>query len=275
MICYDSKQMKILSGSDLVGYIKIKQAQQVRSLLARKVQPRLAILRSNHQPVVDLYLRLKQSYGQDIDVQVDVYSLTDKQISKKLLELNQDHSVHGIVVQLPLADSSQTDQLVNLINPDKDIDGLGNQAIYDSATATAINWLLAGYSIDLAKKKIVILGKGRLVGAPLFEIWQKSGYQVIAYDQQTTNLQKVLKEAEVIVSAVGSPGLLTSEMLPKKAIVVDAGVTSDQGVFKGDLADDVRLRDDLTMTPLRGGVGPLTIAVLFDHLLVATNRQQS
>lgn len=267
--------MKILSGSDLVGYIKVRQAQQVRSLLGHKVQPRLAILRSNNQPIVDLYLRLKQSYGQDIGVQVDVYNLSEAQILAKLLVLNQDESVHGIVVQLPLADTSQTDKIINSINQGKDVDGLGGQALYDSATATAINWLLAGYSVDLADKKIAIVGRGRLVGDPLFKIWQKSNYHVSAYDQQTTNLKEVLREAEVVVSATGVPGLVTSEMLSEKAVVVDAGVASDQGVLKGDIADDVRLRGDLTITPLKGGVGPLTIAVLFDNLLTAAHRQKA
>ncbi len=266
--------MKILSGRDLADYIKVRQAKQVRSLLARKVQPKLVILKSNDQPVVDLYLRLKQSYGQDIGVQVDTYQLAEDQLLKKVLELNQDQSVHGIVVQLPLADPSQTDKIINSIHKDKDIDGLGSQASYDSATATAINWLLAGYGINLVNKKIAIIGKGRLVGSPLFKIWQKSGYQVAAYDSQTINLKDVLTQAEVIVTATGVPGLITSEMLPQKVIVVDAGVASDQGVLKGDVADEARLRKDLTITPLKGGVGPLTVAVLFDNLLTVANRQE-
>lgn len=262
--------MKILDGRELVGYIKERQAKQVRGLRqAWNTFPKLAIIVANDDPVIDTYVRLKQGYGEDILIEVNVHKVEQSQVLALIQTLNTDETVHGIIVQLPLSDASQTDEIVNAIAPEKDVDGLGDQAKYISATATAIDWLIAGYNVTLAGKNIAIVGQGRLVGAPLAKLWRGGGLSVTTYDDTVGDLQSELRQADVIVSATGVPGLITAAMISPGKVVVDAGTASENGMIVGDVAADVRERQDLTITPEKGGVGPLTIAALFDNVISA------
>ena len=168
--------MRYLNGRELRDFVKERQAHQVRGLIQHfHVQPRLAIIQTTDDLVTNVYTKLKRSYGEDIRIAVDLHKVDQSRVARLVKQLNDDEAVQGIVVQLPLADPSQTGQLVNLINPTKDVDGLGADAKWDSATAVAINWLLAGYNIDLQNKKVAVVGQGRLVGAPLTRMWRNSG----------------------------------------------------------------------------------------------------
>jgi len=265
--------MKILDGSELAGYIKERQIKQVRALrLSWRIIPRLAIIRTGDNPVIDMYVRLKSVYGEDITVEVDVYTPSDEELLKQIELLNHDETVHGIIIQLPLANPELTDIVINAVALEKDVDGLGNKSLFTPATAMAIDWLLAGYNVELSGKKIAIVGNGRLVGAPLAKIWKNSGLDVSVYDDQTTNLKTALESAEIIVTATGVPGLIKGNMIHQDAVVVDAGTASEHGKIVGDLADDVRERQDLTITPIKGGVGPLTVTALFDNVITSARR---
>lgn len=262
--------MKQLDGSELAGYIKERQAKQVRNLRqGYHVFPRLAIIQTLDDPVINTYVRLKQGYGEDILVAVDVYRLDEVAAAAKIAELNRDEEVHGIIVQLPLRDQKCTDDLVNAVAPEKDVDALGKNATLDPATPMAINWLLAGYDVRLENQRIVIVGNGRLVGAPLAKMWLNSGYDVTVADSKTQDLPGLLREAGVIVSAAGVPGLVKSDMIKPGAVVVDAATASENGKIVGDIAPEVRQRDDITITPEKGGVGPLTVCALFDNVIRA------
>lgn len=265
--------MKLLNGSELAGYIQERQIRQVRALRqAHHIAPTLAIVVTTDDPVIDMYVRLKKQYGDEMLIDVDVHKITQAEVADYMTSLNEDPTVHGIILQLPLADPTQTDELVNMIAPHKDVDGLGEDAEYVSATATAIDWLLAGYNVDLKDKAIAIVGNGRLVGAPLAKLWNTTGYSVSVYDDTTHDLTSVLRAAQVIVTATGVPGLITEHMLQPGAVVVDAGTASEDGKVVGDVAPSVRERSDLTITPEKGGVGPLTIATLFDHVIQAAKK---
>lgn len=265
--------MKILDGSELVDYIKERQIKQVRGLRqAWHRIPKLAIIVSSDNDVIDLYVRLKQSYGEDVLIDVDVHKVAQAEVLGLIEQLNADESVYGIIVQLPLADPSETDTIVNAIAPEKDVDGLGKDAHYTSATATAIDWLAAGYNVTLKDRVIAIVGQGRLVGAPLAKLWQSAGYTVRTYDETTGDLNAALRQADVIVTATGVPALITSAMISPGKVVIDAGTASENGQIVGDVAADVRERQDLTITPIKGGVGPLTIAALFDNVMTAARR---
>jgi methylenetetrahydrofolate dehydrogenase (NADP+)/methenyltetrahydrofolate cyclohydrolase len=265
---------KLLSGAELVGYIQERQARQVRALRqASHIFPRLVIIKSTAtSPVIDAYIQMKQRYAEEILIETAVETLSEADMPAAITRLNADPLVHGIIVQLPLADLSKTDEIVNLISPEKDVDGLGEAAHYDSATATAINWLLSGYAVDLRDKAITIVGNGRLVGAPLAHIWQQSGYTVTVLDDTAKDIADVLRKSDVIVSATGVPRLITSEMVQIGATVVDAGTASENGVIVGDVDPAVRNRDDLKITPEKGGVGPLTIAALCDAVIQAATK---
>lgn len=260
---------KELNGSELAGFIKERQAKTVRGLRqAYNVVPKLAILVTTDNPVIEIYMKLKKNYGNDILVEVDIHREKQTDLLDKIKTLNNDNTVHGIIVQLPLEDTSQTDQVLNAVSPEKDVDALGKNALLDPATPTAILWLLAGYNVELNNKKVVILGKGKLVGLPLVNILQNSGIDAEAYDSSDDIASKV-STADIIVTATGTPGVLKADMIPLNAVVIDAGVAVEAGRSVGDLSDDVYLRDDLKITPRKGGVGPLTVCALFENVIKA------
>lgn len=260
-----------LNGTELVSFIKERQAKQVRMIRqAHGIIPRLVILMTpNASGPSGVYVRMKQHYAEDIEIVVDIEVSESSEMKNLIARYNEDVSVQGIIVQLPIDDPSLTDEIVNSIAPDKDIDGLGNSAGYPSATADAVNWLLAGYGVDLVGKKIAVVGQGRLVGAPLTAMWRASGYDVMPLDITTRDINKELQKADIIIAAAGCPRLISSEVVKEGAVVVDAGTTTENGVLIGDVDDAVRERADVMMTPKKGGVGPLTVALLFDHLIQA------
>lgn len=292
--------MKILNGAEIAAYMKENQAHQVRSLRAHGVRPKLVILRDSNNPVITKYVQLKQHYGEDIGVVVEDWYHSD--VAAGIQRANTANDVHAMIIQLPLQDHAKTDDLVRQISPNKDVDGLATEMCYssgdiifakndnttpidtdknlmfnsfgdikpsfESATATAINWLLAGYDVQLQGKKIAIVGRGRLVGAPLARMWQTSGYDVTVFRRQS-NLAELVNY-DIIVSATGVPHLIKPEMVKSGAVVVDAGTASEDGVLMGDVDESVRERGDLAaITPKVGGVGPLTVTALFEHVLMA------
>lgn len=265
---------KLLNGTELVGYIEERQARQVRALRqASHIFPRLVIIKSTAaSPVIDTYIRMKQRYGEEILIETMVEVLDDDDMIAAIDRLNEDPQVHGIIVQLPINDITKTEDIVNRIAPEKDVDGLGKQAQFDSATATAIDWLLAGYAIELKGKKLTIVGNGRLVGAPLAHMWRESDYAVTVLDRSHGDITDALRESDVIVTATGVPRLITTEMVPIGATIVDAGTASEEGGIVGDVDPSVRTRDDIKITPEKGGVGPLTITALFDHVIQSAAR---
>lgn len=325
------KVMKLLNGQELALFIKERQARQVRGLRqAHGVAPRLAIVQTRDDPVINLYVRLKKQYGADILIDVDVHFVAQADVPELLERLNADEAVHGIIVQLPLEDPAETDRIVNLVAPDKDVDALGDPdapwpphldaahgagekrtepynkygegvsetatkrsaktasgvasfagqqaggvrgSWFDPATPMAIMWLLAGYNIELAGKNVLLIGRGKLVGAPLEKMLLASGINVTVADRTTQDLSQLTKQADVIITATGSPAILYPDMIKPGAVVVDAGVASEDGKTVGDVAPEVYERDDLTITPAKGGVGPLTVCALFDNVIRAARRR--
>lgn len=265
--------MKLLNGKELAGYIKERQARAVRGLRqAQHVQPKLAIILTTDHPIINVYVRLKKKYGADILVDVDIHRIAQDDAPALIKKLNADSTVHGIIVQLPLERPAETDALVNMVAPEKDVDALGTSAAFDPATPLAILWLLAGYNVDLSGKKVLLVGRGKLVGRPLEEMLQRSGVDVWSVDRQTQDLRAETLKADVIITATGSPAILYSDMIKPGAVVVDAGVAGEEGKTVGDLAPEVYERDDLTITPQKGGVGPLTVCALFENVIQAARQ---
>lgn len=267
--------MKELNGKELQGFIKQRQARQVRNLRQEYgVAPKLVIIMSkNASQAIQTYVRMKTRYAADIMIDVDVQAVAQADMMAAIDQANNDPVVQGIILQLPIDDVSQTEKLCKLIVPEKDVDGLGDGRIYPSATAQAIDWLLAGYNIELSDKQIAIVGRGKLVGAPLEKMWRQRGLNVQVYDKANPATVDSLQKCGVIVTATGVPHLITSKMIVPETVVVDAGTASEGGVLVGDVDDAVRQRSDITITPQKGGVGPLTYTVLFDHLIEACLRQ--
>ena len=260
--------MRELNGSELAGFIKERQAKQVRALRqAWHINPRLAIVTDVENPVIETYMRLKQRYGADILIDVEIHRVPAGGALEVIQELNNRDDVQGIILQLPISNSDQTEELLESIREDKDVDGLRKKAIFQAATPTAISWLLAGYGVDLKNKKVAIVGRGRLVGAPLEKMWLKSGVDVTVFEKGDDLSQLI--NYDIVVSATGVPGLIKSQMIKPKTVVVDAGTASENGKIVGDVSEEVRQRNDVIITPKKGGVGPLTVSALFDNVITA------
>ena len=260
--------MRELNGSELAGFIKERQAKQVRALRqAWHINPCLAIITDVENPVIETYMRLKQRYGADILIDVEIHRVPAGGALEVIQELNNRDDVQGIILQLPISNSDQTEELLESIREDKDVDGLRKRAIFQAATPTAISWLLAGYGVDLKNKKVAIVGRGRLVGAPLEKMWLKSGVDVTVFEKGDDLSQLI--NYDIIVSATGVPGLIKSQMIKTKTVVVDAGTASENGKIVGDVSEEVRQRNDVIITPKKGGVGPLTVSALFDNVITA------
>lgn len=257
--------MRELNGRELAGFIKERQAKQVRQLRAVKKFPKLVIFYDNDSPVIAKYMSLKEQYGADIHIDVEKRLLTPENAADMVREAAEDQTVSGIIVQLPLASCDES--ILELIPNEKDVDGLRGER--DTATAMAIHWLLTGYGIELPSLKLAVVGRGKLVGAPLLKMWRESNYDVEMFHRGDDLMR--LAEFDVIVTATGKPGLITSQMIKQGAVVVDAGTASEKGIIRGDVSDEVReKRDDLTITPKIGGVGPLTVAMLFENVIRST-----
>jgi methylenetetrahydrofolate dehydrogenase (NADP+)/methenyltetrahydrofolate cyclohydrolase len=263
--------MRLLNGKDLAGYIKERQAKQVRTLKQQYgITPKLAIVVTIDNPVTNVYLRLKSRYGADIDIEVDVHRVSQSSVEDLLHKLSHEDQVHAIIVQLPLEDPSETEKIVNLVAPEKDVDGLGSNPHFEPATPLGILWLLTGYNIDLVGKNVLLVGHGKLVGAPLEKMLIASGITPTVADKKTPDLKAETLQADIIITATGVHGVIRPDMLKEGAVVVDAGVASEGGKTVGDVAPEVYTeRDDLTLTPLKGGVGPLTVCALFENVIRA------
>jgi len=265
--------VKVLNGKELAEFIKERQAKQARTLIqAGKVTPKLAIVLTIDHPTINVYVRMKKRYGADLGIEVDIHDVKQDDAPRLIKQLNADDTVHGIIVQLPLERPEETEQLVNLVAPQKDVDALGAKATFEPATPMAILWLLAGYNVELRGKKVLLVGRGKLVGAPLERMLQASGIDVWVADRSTTDLKAEALQADVIITATGSPAILFPEMIKQGAVVVDAGVAGEEGKTVGDLSPEVYERTDLTLTPTKGGVGPLTVCALFENVIRAAQR---
>jgi methylenetetrahydrofolate dehydrogenase (NADP+)/methenyltetrahydrofolate cyclohydrolase len=261
--------MRLLNGSELAEFIKERHAKQASKLAHDGITPKLAIVQVKNDPVINTYVRLKQQYGADIGAEVEVYTPKQSDAPKLLGLLSADDSVHGIIVQLPLEDPSETDEIVNLVTSEKDVDALGTNPKFEPATPMAIMWLLNGYNVDFRGKRILLIGRGKLVGAPLEKLLKSTGQDVEVVERSVDDLAKHTKEADIIITAAGSPAILFPDMIKHGAVIVDAGVASESGKTVGDLDSSVYGRDDLTITPQKGGVGPLTVCALFENLINA------
>lgn len=260
--------MKVLNGRELAGFIKERHTRQIRQL---KVKPRLAIIQVKDDPVINTYVRLKKKYGEDIGVAVDIHKPTQKDVPELIEKLNADKNVTAMIVQLPLPDPEQTEAIVNLIAPAKDVDALGKKSKFEAATPMAILWLLSGYNIELKAKKIVLIGRGKLVGAPLEKALRASGLDLFVGDKNIA-WEDEAKEADVIIAAANAPRILKSSMVKPGAVVVDAGTANEEGKTVGNADDDLYERDDIIITPRVGGVGPMTVCALFENVIRAAQQ---
>ncbi|HEX3082117.1 MAG TPA: bifunctional 5,10-methylenetetrahydrofolate dehydrogenase/5,10-methenyltetrahydrofolate cyclohydrolase [Candidatus Saccharimonadia bacterium] len=255
--------MKLLTGRDVADYIKQRHAQTVAGM-DRK--PKLAIIRSKDNEAGDRYLKMKRQYGEDIGAAVDLYVETSETILDRIATLNDDSSVTGIIIQLPLTDPEITVKATAAVALEKDVDGLAPGSTFEAATPKAVLWLLAAHGVEL-RGRIVVVGQGKLVGKPLADRLDAQGLDVVRCDINTKDLKAETIQADILFTGTGQEHLIKPDMVKPGAVLVDTG--SPRYEFDPALYE----RDDLTITPNPGGVGPMTVVSLFDNLLIAAQRQ--
>lgn len=258
-----------LDGDELASYIKQRHAGEIRSM---RVKPKLAIIMHADSGVATrTYVeRTKKGYAVDIgaDCEIHEVNLDQPGVMDLIERLNDDTTVHGIIVQLPYPDV-EVEEVLAAVAPHKDIDGLGPESNFDMPTPQAILWLLAGYNISYKAKKVAVVGQGRLVGAPVADMLETSGAIVTRCDYSTTDLKSVTLGSEIVISATGQPALITPDMIKPETVVIGAGTSDVGGSTKGDLDKDLYKDETLKIARNTGGVGPVTVAALFDNLLIA------
>lgn len=247
-------------------YEKIEKEKQ-----GLREKPFLAILLVGNDPASLSYVHLKEKIAARLGFGFKIYHFLEdvkqEELEGLITDLNNNNSVSGIVVQLPLPASIDTEKIIGGVKKEKDIDGfLGS---FVAPTAQAILDILDYYQIDLNQKKIVIVGHGRLVGQPLERILKSKNIDATVCDSKTENLKDETLQADVLISATGVPGLISPEMVKKDTIVIDAGSSEANGKMVGDVVPGVyeKITD---FTPNPGGVGPVTVAELFFNLVKAT-----
>lgn len=258
-----------MTSHTIVEKIYLELKNRVKELSDRGIVPALAVILVGHDPQSELYVAsIKQRRASELGIDFKIHRLDEnvdqESLTKAITDLNNQSEVNGIIVQLPLPSNLNTDAILNSIDPGKDVDGLHQDSPYLSPTVSAILELIEGYDLTLADKKIVIVGKGRLVGAPLLKELQKLKLQVEAVDDQVEDLAKITVQADILVSATGKPNLIQPQMVKEGAVVIDV----DQDVNYEAVGPKTAY-----ITPQRGGVGPLTVAFLLQNVIEATLAQ--
>lgn len=235
---------------------------------------RLVIVRVGEDPVSERYVERKKKFGLDIGVEVVVWeypsTISEADLSEEIIRLSSDNKVDGIIIQLPLPKEIKEQNILNLVPPEKDVDALGQEALVLSPIVGAVQTILSEYKVEIKKKKIVVIGQGRLVGKPVSVWLTQEGGDVTIVNSETSSPEKIIIQADIIISGAGEPNLLRPEMLKEGVVLIDAG-TSDifiDGFNKlaGDAHPACAEKCSL-FTPVPGGVGPLTVAMLFKNLL--------
>lgn len=244
----------------------------VTLLREKGIIPHLATILIGDDGASKLYVDLKKKFMEDIGCQVDIYNLNAKtkvfEIDTLINSLNEDKTVHGIMIQFPLPESlePQKEKIINLIEKDKDIDGLQIDSKYIHPTAKAVTEImsLAANQTATEIRTVCVVGSNGMVGKPLVSELNRLGYQVTECDKDTDDLAFKTVVADCVVSATGIMNLITSDMVKNDAVVIDVGSPM------GDVSSEVEEKVSF-LTPVPGGVGPVTITCLAENLLLASS----
>ena len=234
-----------------------------------------------------IYVKNKSKACNEIGIQYEEY-LLDKNINQNELielieKLNNDKTVHGILLQSPVPDGLDINEAFRKISPEKDVDGFNptnvgklalNQDTFVSCTPYGIMRMFEAYNIDLEGKKVVIIGRSNIVGKPLMQCCLNKNATVTICHSRTKNVKEHVKDADVVISAIGKPEYVTADMVKDGAIVIDVGINrTEDGKIVGDVDFENVSKKASYITPVPGGVGPMTIAMLMNNVIKACNKQ--
>ena len=275
--------MILLDGKQLSNKIKEELKEQVTSLVEQtKINPGLAIVLVGNNPASEIYVKNKVKSAKYCGINAVLIrkeeTITEEELINLVDELNNDDSIHGIIVQLPLPKHINEQNIIDAISYQKDVDGFGivnkgrlfsGLQAMESATPHGIIRLLEEYNIDIKGKHAVVVGRSNIVGKPMAMLLLNKHATVTICHSRTTNLKEMTKLADILVVAIGKAKFITKDMVKENAIVIDVGTNRVDDKLCGDV-DFENVKDICSyITPVPGGVGPLTIASLLENTVIA------
>ncbi|HSD98881.1 MAG TPA: bifunctional 5,10-methylenetetrahydrofolate dehydrogenase/5,10-methenyltetrahydrofolate cyclohydrolase [Patescibacteria group bacterium] len=276
----------ILDGRTVANHLLAELIIRVDALAEKGIMPHLAVVMVGENPETVSYVLQKEKRAKEIGTLVSVYKHPENISQEKLKEtidfLQKNGDIHGIILQLPIPKNLNEQKLINSIDPKKDVDGFTPNSPFTVPIAAAIMKLLevpmiketitTGESFNewLLSKHIVVMGKGTTGGTPIIKEFQNRGVEPTVIDSQTKNPEDIAKKADIIITAVGKPGVLTKDMIKKDVILLNVGMTrGDDGKFYGDYNEE-KIKDIAGWyTPTPGGVGPVNVACLLENVVSA------
>ncbi|WP_459902768.1 bifunctional methylenetetrahydrofolate dehydrogenase/methenyltetrahydrofolate cyclohydrolase FolD [Campylobacter concisus] len=275
--------MKILDGKAVS--LKVKESVKVRAEELKKfgVEPTLAVILVGEDKASQTYVRAKEKACNEYGIKSVAHSLSENTTQAELLALinvlNLDDSIHGILVQLPLPKHIDTNTVLATINPAKDVDGFHAVNVgklvsgldgFVPCTPLGVMEILKEYGIEVAGLNAVVIGRSNIVGKPMANLLLNASATVTITHSKTKNLKEICKNADLIVAAIGKPFFLKADMVKDDAVVVDVGINRlDDGRLVGDVDFDEVAPKCSYITPVPGGVGPMTIAMLLNNTILA------
>ncbi len=276
---------QILDGRIARDSYKKALSEASRALLTR---PTLALIQIGTNKESDIYIAQKKKFATDIDAIVEhmqfAENISTQEVQDAIEKLNIDTRIHGIIVQLPIPKHLDVTTIINTISPLKDVDGLtdDNQKLlaegkprFIPATAKGVMDLLSFYSIEVKGKNVVVFGRSRLVGSPIADLLRSKGALVSVCHSQTPDPKSLSKIADIVIVAIGKPELIDASYIKDRAIVIDVGINSKPG-FKSKIVGDVNHLSVeklvKAISPVPGGVGPMTVLSLFANLILSAQK---
>ena len=274
---------KILDGKQIAKDYRQGLQDEVEKLKAQGHTPKLSVILVGNDGASQSYVRSKKKAAEKIGMISEVIHLnedtSEADVLKELERLNQDDSVSGILVQVPLPKQVDEQKVLDAIDPAKDVDGFHpinigrlylDEAKLIPCTPLGVMELLKHADIDLEGKNAVVIGRSHIVGQPVAKLLIQQNATVTVLHSRSQNISEHLKQADVIVSAVGRPGMVTRDEVKAGAVVIDVGNTPDEnGKLKGDVEYDEVKEIAGAITPVPGGVGPMTITMVLNNTLIA------
>ncbi|HEI8021204.1 TPA: bifunctional methylenetetrahydrofolate dehydrogenase/methenyltetrahydrofolate cyclohydrolase FolD [Staphylococcus aureus] len=274
---------KILDGKQIAKDYRQGLEDQVEALKEKGFTPKLSVILVGNDGASQSYVRSKKKAAEKIGMISEIVHLeetaTEEEVLNELNRLNNDDSVSGILVQVPLPKQVSEQKILEAINPEKDVDGFHpinigklyiDEQTFVPCTPLGIMEILKHADIDLEGKNTVVIGRSHIVGQPVSKLLLQKNASVTILHSRSKDMASYLKDADVIVSAVGKPGLVTKDVVKEGAVIIDVGNTPDEnGKLKGDVDYDAVKEIAGAITPVPGGVGPLTITMVLNNTLLA------
>ena len=278
---------QIIDGKELAKNIRLKLKDEVIELKNADINPKLAVIMVGDDKASKVYVKNKSKACEDVGIEYEEYILPAKTKMEELLELieklNNDETIHGILVQSPLPKGLDANEAFRTISPKKDVDGFNpinvgklslNQDCFVSCTPYGIIKMLEAYNIEIEGAHAVIIGRSNIVGKPLAQCLLNKNATVTICHSKTKNLKELTKQADILIAAIGKAKFVTEDMVKEGATVIDVGINRmDDGKLLGD-TDFENIKDKVSyITPVPGGVGPMTIAMLMHNVVKAAKQQ--